>query len=110
MSQNAPTFAVMGAGAIGAYFGGRLAAGGSNVAFIARGDHLAAMRATGLTIHSPLGDVTLDPVTATDDPAEIGPAIKRAFASGKAALIDVVIDPEVSYGNMAGRSRQQRTY
>lgn len=73
MSQNAPTFAVMGAGAIGAYFGGRLAAGGSDVAFIARGEHLAAMRANGLTIHSPLGDVTLDPVTATDDPAEIGP-------------------------------------
>jgi acetolactate synthase-1/2/3 large subunit len=44
------------------------------------------------------------------DPAQIGPAIKRAFASGKAALLDVVTDPSVSYGNMAGRSRQQRTY
>ena len=73
MTQGAPTFAIMGAGAIGAYFGGRLAAAGSNVAFIARGDHLAALRANGLTILSPLGDVTLDTVTATDDPTDIGP-------------------------------------
>jgi 2-dehydropantoate 2-reductase len=73
MSQSAPTFAVMGAGAIGAYFGGRLAAAGAEVAFVARGDHLAAMRANGLTILSPLADVTLDAVTATDDPAKVGP-------------------------------------
>jgi acetolactate synthase-1/2/3 large subunit len=44
------------------------------------------------------------------DPGQIGPAIKRAFASGKAALLDMVTDPSVSYGNMGGRSRQQRTY
>lgn len=44
------------------------------------------------------------------DPNEIKPALERAFASGKAALLDVVIDPKVSYGDMGGRSRQARQY
>ena len=44
------------------------------------------------------------------DPEELRPAMERAFASGKAALIDVVTDPNASYGNMGGRSRQQRQY
>ena len=38
------------------------------------------------------------------------PALERAFAAGRPALVDVVIDPNVSYGNMGGRSRQQRQY
>lgn len=42
------------------------------------------------------------------DPNEIKPALARAFASGKPALLDVVIDPNVSYGDMGGRSRAQR--
>ena len=44
------------------------------------------------------------------DPNEIKPALARAFASGKPALLDVVIDPNVSYGDMGGRSRAQRQY
>ena len=44
------------------------------------------------------------------DPAEITPALDRAFSSGKPALLDVVIDPNVSYGDMGGRSRQTRQY
>ncbi len=44
------------------------------------------------------------------DPNEIRPALERAFASGKPALLDVVIDPNVSYGMMGGRSREQRQY
>ena len=44
------------------------------------------------------------------DPSQIRPAIERAFNSGTAALLDVVIDPDVSYGNMGGRSRQVRQY
>ena len=44
------------------------------------------------------------------DPEQIRPALERAFNSGKAALLDIVTDPEVSYGNMGGRSRQQRQY
>ena len=68
-----PTFAVMGAGAIGGYFGGRLAAAGYDVGFIARGAQLAALQADGLQILSPLGDASIAPVRASDDTAEIGP-------------------------------------
>jgi len=45
--------AVLGSGGVGGYFGGRLAAAGVDVAFLARGAHLAAMRARGLRITSP---------------------------------------------------------
>ena len=53
--------AVMGAGAIGGYFGGRLAQAGFDVSFIARGAHLAAIRKNGLKVLSPLGDFTIHP-------------------------------------------------
>lgn len=66
--------AIMGAGALGGYFGGRLAAAGHDVRFIARGAHLQALRATGLRIVSPKGDLTLPHIQATDDPADVGPA------------------------------------
>lgn len=65
--------AIMGAGALGGYFGGRLAAAGYDVSFVARGQHLAAMQANGLRINSPNGDLVLPKVNATDKPAEIGP-------------------------------------
>ena len=65
--------AVMGAGALGGYFGGRLAAAGADVTFIARGAHLDALRSNGLKIESPLGDLHLPKVNATSDPAEVGP-------------------------------------
>ena len=73
MAASRPSFAVMGAGAIGGYFGARLAAAGFDVAFIARGPHLDAIRKRGLRVLSPLGDVTVDPANATDDPGEVGP-------------------------------------
>ena len=44
------------------------------------------------------------------DPAQIRPALERAFGSGKPALLDVVTDPDVAYAAMGGRSRQQRQY
>jgi L-lactate dehydrogenase complex protein LldE len=50
--------AVMGSGGVGGYFGARLAQGGCDVAFIARGAHFAAMREHGLTVESPLGDIS----------------------------------------------------
>jgi 2-dehydropantoate 2-reductase len=65
--------AILGSGGVGGYYGGRLAATGTDISFIARGAHLAAMRATGLRILSPAGDVTVPRVNATDDPAAIGP-------------------------------------
>jgi 2-dehydropantoate 2-reductase len=64
--------AVMGAGGIGGYVGGRLAQAGEAVHFIARGRNLEALRRGGLRIECPLGDATLA-VAATDDPASTGP-------------------------------------
>jgi 2-dehydropantoate 2-reductase len=65
--------AIVGAGGVGGYFGGRLAAAGADVTFLARGAHLDAMRARGLRIESPKGNVHLPRVDATDDAAAIGP-------------------------------------
>lgn len=64
--------AVVGVGAVGGYFGGLLAKGGAEVTFIARGKHLEALRARGLTVKSGKGDFSIR-VRATDDPAEVGP-------------------------------------
>lgn len=71
--------AVMGAGGVGGYFGGRLAQAGHDVAFVARGKHLEAIKAKGLTLNSPLGDATIK-VRAAEDPAELGPAEVVLFA------------------------------
>jgi 2-dehydropantoate 2-reductase len=72
--------AIMGSGGVGGYVGGRLAAAGEDVAFIARGAHLAALREQGLRIESALGDLTLSPAAATDDPATVGPVDLVIFA------------------------------
>src|SRR4028119_1232700 len=65
--------AVVGAGGTGGYFGGLLARAGGDVAFIARGTQLEAMRARGLTVESSLAGTFTVPVRATDDPSEVGP-------------------------------------
>ncbi|HEU5041672.1 MAG TPA: 2-dehydropantoate 2-reductase [Gemmatimonadales bacterium] len=64
--------AVFGSGAVGGYFGGRLAQAGEMVVFIARGAHLAAIRAQGLRVSSTKGDFTVAPAEAADDPSAIG--------------------------------------
>ena len=74
-------FAIMGSGGVGGYFGGRLAAAGFDVAFIARGAHLAAIRTAGLRIESPLGDALIHPARATDTPADVGPVDCLLFAT-----------------------------
>lgn len=65
--------AVMGSGGVGGYFGAKLARAGSDVTFIARGAHLAAMRAGGLRVKSQLGDIHIEAPKVTDDPAGVGP-------------------------------------
>ena len=65
--------AVMGTGGVGGYFGARLARAGHEVAFVARGRQLEALRANGLRVESPLGDVHLRSVQVTGEPTEIGP-------------------------------------
>jgi 2-dehydropantoate 2-reductase len=64
--------AVVGAGAIGAYWGAALHRGGAEVHLIARNEHLRAMRDNGVRVLSPRGDFVVHP-NATDSPAEIGP-------------------------------------
>jgi 2-dehydropantoate 2-reductase len=72
--------AAMAAGAVGAYFGGRLQAGGHDVAYIARRAHLEALRRDGLKIESVHGDLHLPKVNATPDPKEVGPVDVVLFA------------------------------
>jgi 2-dehydropantoate 2-reductase len=64
--------AVMGTGGLGGYFGARLALGGAELHFIARGRHLQALRDDGLRIVGPQ-PLHLARVSATDDPRAVGP-------------------------------------
>jgi 2-dehydropantoate 2-reductase len=65
--------AVVGAGGTGGYFGGLLARAGQDVTFIARGAHLEALRARGLTVESKLTGTFTVAVQATDTPSEVAP-------------------------------------
>ncbi len=58
---------VMGSGGVGGYFGGRLAAAGHAVTFVARGAHLEAMRKDGLTLDSQIGNAVIKPAHAVED-------------------------------------------
>ena len=64
--------AVVGAGGVGGYFGGRLAQAGHDVTFIARGRHMEAMLRDGLRVESINGDFCVSPVQVTEDPEEVG--------------------------------------
>jgi len=65
--------AVVGAGGVGCYFGGRLARAGGDVHLLARGRHLRAIRDHGLRISGARGEFAVA-LPATDDPADIGPS------------------------------------
>ena len=75
--------AFIGIGALGGYFGGRLAKAGNDVIFIARGAMLEALRKDGLRVESPLGDFALPKVQATDDPTGVG-HVDAVFITTKA--------------------------
>ncbi|HSY50652.1 MAG TPA: 2-dehydropantoate 2-reductase [Thermoanaerobaculia bacterium] len=64
--------AIIGAGGVGGYFGGKLAHGGSDVVFIVRGATLDALRTSGLRVDSIKGDFAVERPNATDDPAIVG--------------------------------------
>lgn len=85
MTSRSLHFGIIGAGAVGGYFGAKLALAGHRVSFVARGKHLKAIQERGLAIWSPLGDFTVHP-RAESDPAAIGP-------------VDVVIFGVKSYDN-----------
>jgi 2-dehydropantoate 2-reductase len=91
----------MGAGGVGGFYGGRLARGGEDVTFIARGPHLAALQSSGLRIESAtVGDFTVPGVQATDDPASVGPVdliwmtIKAYDLESAARQVQPMVGPE----------------
>jgi 2-dehydropantoate 2-reductase len=92
--------AIFGSGGVGGYFGGRLAAAGEDVTFLARGAHLNALQQGGLHIDSPLGNVDLPKVQASDRPQAIGPVdvvlftVKLYDVDASAATLAPLIGPE----------------
>jgi 2-dehydropantoate 2-reductase len=72
LATNPLRIAVFGVGAVGGFFGGRLAHHGQDVTFIARGETLEALTASGLRVDSIDGDFVVDPVQVADDPAKVG--------------------------------------
>jgi 2-dehydropantoate 2-reductase len=96
--------AVIGAGGLGGYFGGRLALGGHDVHFVARAAHLAAIRADGLRVRSVRGDFRLPPerAPATDDPGSIGPCevvlftVKSFDTDAAAPALAPLLTPETA--------------
>ncbi|KMW56413.1 2-dehydropantoate 2-reductase [Candidatus Rhodobacter oscarellae] len=91
--------AIMGAGGIGGYVGGRLAEAGHEVHLIARGAHLAALRSDGLRVETPDGPLSIPDIHAAEDPAEIGPvdiiyfAVKLADTDAAAARLAPLLGP-----------------
>jgi 2-dehydropantoate 2-reductase len=63
---------IFGTGGVGGFFGGRLARAGEDVTFIARGEHLRAIKADGLKVDSTAGDFVIYPAKATDDVSDVG--------------------------------------
>jgi 2-dehydropantoate 2-reductase len=79
-------FAILGSGAVGGYYGARLANAGHDVTFVARGAHLQAIRERGLQIRSPmLGDFTVT-APAEEDTTKVG-------------VVDVVLFAVKAYDN-----------
>jgi len=96
--------AIMGAGGQGGYYGGMLARAGEDVTFIARGAHLEAIKANGLTVKTvDAGEFTID-AKATDDPSEIGPVdlvmfcVKTYDTEAAAKQIRSIVGPDTMVG------------
>jgi 2-dehydropantoate 2-reductase len=92
-------FAVIGAGAVGGYFGGRLAQSGEEVWFLARGRTLEAMRQHGLKVDSTKGDFVLSSVRVSEQPNEVGPvdvvlvAVKAEQIAELAPILTPLVGP-----------------
>jgi 2-dehydropantoate 2-reductase len=94
--------AVFGSGGVGGYFGGRLALAGEDVTFIARGEHLRAIQAKGLTVDSLNGDFVVYPAKATAAVNEVGPidlvivGVKAWQVPGAARAMKPLVGPETT--------------
>src|SRR5471030_136293 len=80
---------VYGAGAVGGHIAARLAEGGADVSLVARGGHLAAIRANGLRVETKDG-VYLSRPFATDDPDSLGPQ-DVVIVSVKAPALSAIV-------------------
>lgn len=85
---SAMRIAIMGAGAVGCFYGARLARAGNEVTFIARGERLRRLRADGLTVVQDAGRWTAGDFAATDDPAAVGPVELVLFTTKAYSLDD----------------------
>lgn len=99
------TVAIVGSGALGLYYGGRMALAGHDVRFLARGD-LATLRAEGATISWPGQKHALRPVRAAATPEEIGPvdlvviALKATANAELPRLLPPLLGPETTVVNL----------
>jgi 2-dehydropantoate 2-reductase len=102
MPEPAPRIGIIGSGAVGCFYGGRLAIGGADVRFLMRSD-LAHVRARGsIVIHEVSGTSEARPVAAYATPGEIGPvdlvivALKTTSAAETRALVEPLLGPETA--------------
>ncbi len=100
--QGGPSVTVVGAGGVGGYFGGRLAAAGHDVRFLARGDSLAALRHKGLRVSGAAGEWSARDLRAGDDPRELGACdyvllcVKTSQLAAAVAGLGPLIGPETA--------------
>ncbi len=93
--------AVIGSGGIGGYYGARLATGGHDVVFVARGAHLEAMQRHGLTVRTPAGEIIV-PVTAVAGTEQVKPVdlvlfcVKSYDTESAAALLRPLMGPDTA--------------
>ena len=76
---------IVGSGGVGGLLGALLARAGAQVAFVARGQNLAALRSEGLRVEGTIGSFSVPAFEASDDPARLGPAgavLRAAARSG----------------------------
>jgi 2-dehydropantoate 2-reductase len=94
-------YAIVGAGAIGAFAGAMLARAGEDVTLIARGAHLRAMQEHGVRVRGSLGEFEAHPAV-TDDPAAVGPVdvvlltLKAHSLTAMAPRLAPLVGPETS--------------
>ena len=98
--------AIMGSGGLGGYYGGMLARAGEDVTFIARGAHLDAILAEGLTVKLPSAEQFTLSAKATSDPSEIGPVdlvlfcVKTYDTDAAAEQIRPMVGPETMIASL----------
>ncbi|HET7009408.1 MAG TPA: 2-dehydropantoate 2-reductase [Anaerolineales bacterium] len=100
--------AVVGAGGVGGYFGGLLARAGNEVVFLARGEHLKAIRQRGLLVKSSThGEFAISPARAEDDPARVGAvdyvivAVKTYHLETVAPTLGPMVGPDTTVFSLA---------